>query len=383
MRSSLSRSRSSKTSDLLRTLRHTRSEGNADVAGRAGAGEGRGLGLGCGVCRRGGVLGVKNTVNDVEDTVGDEDIRNDNLGLIDKDITIMNNNVNILSLRSSKSTVLQRAAVSNSTVDNMVLENALKIITAKITDDRTNIGKCSVVRCKDGNVLLLDDILSNVSLGKGTDDGGEVGGDGSVGEVLGDGKDLVDDVNGTTGKVEVLLLSATKCQEKQTTYSLGHVGLSTESTVEANSIIHSNSLNDLSTSNIGVGLVGEKRLDKGRCVGNVASVVGAIEDMVLKNSTNKAGIRGDLLRNSSIVEKFLEGIVARSENGNVAKLGERSSKTRLGPDEAYKSKQPCNSECILTYRSARRGYHSWSRGHQSEKYGSELKQCQQGQETRD
>lgn len=62
MRSSLSRSRSSKSSDLLSTLRHTRGEGNADVAGGAGAGEGRGLGLGGGVCRSGGVLGVKNTI---------------------------------------------------------------------------------------------------------------------------------------------------------------------------------------------------------------------------------------------------------------------------------------------------------------------------------
>lgn len=170
----------------------------------------------------------------------------------------------------------------------------------------------------------------------------------------------------------------------RTTYSLGHIGLSTESTVEANSVINSNSLDDLSGGNVGIGLVGEERLDKGRCVGDVAGIVGAIEDVVLKDSTNEARIRRDLLRNSGIVEKRLKGIVARSEDGDVAKLGERSSKSRLGPDEAYKSKQRHNNnKAIRTYRSAQRGYHSWSQGHRSEKCGSEPKQRQQGQETRD
>lgn len=144
-------------------------------------------------------------VNDVENTVGDEDIRNDNLGLIDKDITIMDGNVDILTLGSSKSAVPQRAAVSDSAVDNVVLENALEVIAAEITHDRANIRKCGVVGCKDGNVLLLDDILSEVSLSKGADDGREVGSDGSVGEVLGDAEDTIDDVNGTAGEVEVLL----------------------------------------------------------------------------------------------------------------------------------------------------------------------------------
>lgn len=222
MRSSLSRSRGSKSGDLLSTLRHTRGEGNANVAGRAGAGEGRGLGLGGGVCRGGGVLRVEDTiqelvrlmcresgrdlpVNDVEDTVGDEDIRNDNLGLIDKDIAIMDGNVDILALGSSKRAVPQRAAVSDSAIDNVVLENALEVVAAEITHNGTNIGKCSVVGRKDGNVLLLDDVFSEVSLSKGANDGREVGGDGNVGEVLGDAEDAVDDVDGTAGEVEVLL----------------------------------------------------------------------------------------------------------------------------------------------------------------------------------
>lgn len=141
----------------------------------------------------------------MEDTVGDENIRNDNLGLIDKDITVVDGNVDLLTLGSSKSAVPQRAAVSNSAIDNVVLENALEVIAAEITHNRTNIGKCGVVGSKDGNVLLLDDILSDVSLSKGTDDGREVGGDGSIGEVLGDAKYAVDDVDGTTSEVEVLL----------------------------------------------------------------------------------------------------------------------------------------------------------------------------------
>lgn len=178
-------------------------------------------------------------------------------------------------------------------------------------------------------------------------------------------------------------LVSDELSRRRTTYSLGHIGLSTESTVEADSVISSNSFDDLSAGNIGVSLVGEERLDKGRCVGNVAGIVRAIEDVVLEDSTNEARIRRNLLRNSGIIEKHLKGIVPGSEDGNVPQLGKRSSKARLGLDETYKSKQQYNNKTIQTYRSAQRGYHSWSQGHRSEKCGSEPKQRQQGQETRD
>lgn len=141
----------------------------------------------------------------MDDTVGDEDIRNDNLGLVDKDIAIMDDNVDILALGSLECAVLQRAAVSDSAADNVVLEDALEVIAAEVAHDRANLGKGGVVGRKDGDVLGLGDIICDVGLGQGADDGREVGGDGGVGDVLGDGKNTVDDVDGAAGEVEVLL----------------------------------------------------------------------------------------------------------------------------------------------------------------------------------
>lgn len=40
-------------------------------------------------------------------TVGDEDIRNNDLGLVDPDSTVVDNNVELLTLRSGKRTVLE------------------------------------------------------------------------------------------------------------------------------------------------------------------------------------------------------------------------------------------------------------------------------------
>jgi hypothetical protein len=43
----------------------------------------------------------------MDDTVGDEDIRNNDLGLIDKDSAVVNDNIELLALRSGKRTVLE------------------------------------------------------------------------------------------------------------------------------------------------------------------------------------------------------------------------------------------------------------------------------------
>jgi hypothetical protein len=138
------------------------------------------------------------------DTVGDEDIRNNDLGLVDPDSAVVDNNVELLTLRSGKRTVLEGRAVAKSVVDNVVLENALEIRLAQVGEDRANVGKGAVAGSKDSDVLLIGEVCDELGLGEGASNGGEVGGNGRVGKVLGKSEDLVDDVDDTASEVEVL-----------------------------------------------------------------------------------------------------------------------------------------------------------------------------------
>jgi len=104
------------------------------------------------------------------------------------------------------------------------------------------------------------------------------------------------------------------------TYSLGHIGLSAEATIEADSVILSHDLNTLSTSDIGVCRVGEQGRNEGSHVhfGDVAGIVGAVQDMVLQKIGDIAGVVADHAGNRFILEKLLEGIVAGRQDGDIA-----------------------------------------------------------------
>jgi hypothetical protein len=68
------------------------------------------------------------------------------------------------------------------------------------------------------------------------------------------------------------------------TYRLSDVGLGLQSAVEAHAIILGETLNDLTTSDVLISLVIEKRGNEDGRVGEVASVVCTIENMVGQKS---------------------------------------------------------------------------------------------------
>jgi hypothetical protein len=143
-------------------------------------------------------------IDNVDDTVGDENIRDDDLGLVDVDSAVVNGNVKLLAIGSSESTVLESAAVAKSVVYDVVREDISEITLAGVGEDGTDVGKGTVVGNKDGDVPLTAEVGQNLGFCEGTSSGGKVGGDGSIGDVLGDAENAVDDVNDTTGEVEVL-----------------------------------------------------------------------------------------------------------------------------------------------------------------------------------
>lgn len=143
-------------------------------------------------------------INDVDNTVSDENVGDDDLSLVDVDSAVVNLDVNLLTSSSGESTVLEVGAVANSVVDNMVLEDAHEIRLAGIGEDGANVGKSAVAGRKDGDVLGAGEVGDQLSLGESASSGGEVASNGSVGEVLGDGENTVDDVDDTTSEVEIL-----------------------------------------------------------------------------------------------------------------------------------------------------------------------------------
>lgn len=119
------------------------------------------------------------------------------------------------------------------------------------------------------------------------------------------------------------------------TYSLGDIGLLTETTVEADSIAHGHSLDTLSTGDIGICRVVEERGDKSGCVANVAGIVGTVQNVVLKDSSDGAGIILDHAGDSGVIEEVLDGIVAWGQDGDIPETAKVSEKTGLGTKEAY------------------------------------------------
>ena len=114
------------------------------------------------------------------------------------------------------------------------------------------------------------------------------------------------------------------------TYSLGHIGLSTETTVEADSVIISHALNTLSTSDIGVCRVGQHSRNEGSHVqlSDVAGIVGAVQDMILQKTGDKAGVVADHAGNRVILEELLDSIVAWSQDGDIAQTVKVRKKTQ-------------------------------------------------------
>jgi hypothetical protein len=119
------------------------------------------------------------------------------------------------------------------------------------------------------------------------------------------------------------------------TYSLGDIGLLTETTVEANSIAHGQSLDTLSTGDIGICRVVEECRDKGGCVADVAGIVGTVQNVILKDSSDGAWIVVDHASNSSVIAEVLDSIVAWGQDGDIPKTAKVSEKTGLGTKKAY------------------------------------------------
>lgn len=118
------------------------------------------------------------------------------------------------------------------------------------------------------------------------------------------------------------------------TYSLSHIRLHLQRAVKADSVPHRHRPNDLPARDVRVRLVHKQRGDESRSLSHVTSIVRAVQNMVRKEGSDHARIRGDHGGNLSVVEELLEGIVGGCENGDVGEAGEGLDEVGLGFKEA-------------------------------------------------
>lgn len=143
-------------------------------------------------------------VNHVDNTVGDKDVRGDDLGRVDKNVAINETDVEGRAVKSSQGGVGQTAAVAENTINNVVLEDASEGLGRDVASDAADGGKGRVAGGKHGDVLEPSQSTAKVGFGDGADEGSQVGSGGGLGDAQWHGEDLVDDVDGATSEVEVL-----------------------------------------------------------------------------------------------------------------------------------------------------------------------------------
>jgi hypothetical protein len=149
----------------------------------------------------------------MDNTSSDEDIGSDNLCAIYEDAAIVDGDGQIPAINSwNDSAVLKTTAVSNGAVHNVVCQDVGSVGSAEVGQTGTNSLESCVRGCEDGHVPKAVDSADEVGSIKRACQGGQTGGHGSLGSALGQSEYMVDDVNHTTGEVNVLrVVSRSSC----------------------------------------------------------------------------------------------------------------------------------------------------------------------------
>lgn len=195
----------------------------------------------------------------------------------------------------------------------MVLENAGQRggqVGGEVTDRAEGL----VVGDEDCQILCGGKSGANVCGLDSTQSSSEVGSAKGVRNRLGNAQDLVDDVDGSSGEVNI-------AGRDGRVFSQGRV----ESNVTTNSL----GLNALTAGDVDISLVREQGGDELRLFGELGGVVGAVQDVVLKNRGDEAGV-GRRTLGTGACEECLEGGIARCQDGDVLCLGKSFDQSRLG-----------------------------------------------------
>lgn len=279
--------------------------------------------------------GGNEPVDDVHNTVSNEDVGDEDTSFVDVDAAIGDGDVNVVSADSLDGGVAQSAAVGDSASNNVVPKDAAENLGGQVACERGNLLESGVVRGEDGDVFEAEESLAQIGGLNGSDKGGQLGSDGSVDDVLGDVEDVVDDVDDTTSKVEVLQGISTKSPERRSpitggTYSLLNSGPHAQSAGEVDTVILSHGLDDLAAGDGAVVVVGQQGGHEDSLLRDIASVVGAVEDVVGEESGDVVGVE---VRDLHVTEELGDGVVAGGKQGDVGKATEGLNEVGLGSQQ--------------------------------------------------
>lgn len=146
-------------------------------------------------------------VNNVDNTVGDKNVRNNDAGTVNEDLSVGNGDGQVGAVGSlERSSVLQSAAVADSAGDDVVSEDAGYLLSGEVGKTGTDGLESGVVGREDGDILGGVDGIDKFSCTKSTGERSQSSGKSGLGSGLGDSKDSVDDVDHTTGEVDILTI---------------------------------------------------------------------------------------------------------------------------------------------------------------------------------
>jgi hypothetical protein len=215
---------------------------------------------------------VEDLVDDVDNTVGNEDVGSDDTGVVHEDTAVTDGDGELLAVGSGEgSSVLKGGRVANGALsDDMVGKDAGSVLSAQVAKSGANVLESLVVGSEDCDVGSVVDGFKQLCRIDGSTETNKVGSQQCVGSVLRDSQHAVDDVNNTTGEVNILLwLAIVMIKSRGSTYSCCNSRVSEQTTEEKYIAISGDSLDDLAPSDVGEQLVGQQARYESARVGDV------------------------------------------------------------------------------------------------------------------
>lgn len=104
----------------------------------------------------------------MDDTIGDENIGSDDLGVADHDLAVLDSDRHLLAVdRLDLLSILEIGAVGHGSVHHVVGQDGRELLNRQGGGGGGELGKCRVGRGENGNILELLDRLDQVGLGQG------------------------------------------------------------------------------------------------------------------------------------------------------------------------------------------------------------------------
>lgn len=176
-----------------------------DVAAGRSAGESDvGLVVGLGTVGGGVVAGREDAVENVQDSVGDEDVCGNDAGTVHEDLAVDDGDGDVTTTESRDGGVGQRAAVCHGAVDDVVLQDRGSFLGSEVAQGRADVLERSVVGGEDGQVWCRVDGLGEVCGVDCTKESTQTSFLSDDADVRRDSKEAVDDMDHTAVECNVL-----------------------------------------------------------------------------------------------------------------------------------------------------------------------------------